>query len=206
VLPQVITLFSARAPACQIIVREGMKETLLPALSSGELDVGVCRIGNTKVPSDLIEELVYQDTMVIVSGRHHPLAARRRVDVSELIAGRWVLPPEDAEPYEDVVAVFKSLDMPIPQPKVKSASVALIRTLLSTEQDWLAVMPRDLFWTDLKQRRLKVLLEVPSARRRTIGLILRKRAGGVAKGEVVLFTECLKQVIAARIDGYLKSD
>jgi len=117
-----------------------------------------------------------------------------------------VLPPEDAEPYEDVVAVFQSLDMPIPQPKVKSASVALIRTLLSTEQDWLAVMPRDLFWTDLKQRRLKVLLEVPSARRRTIGLILRKRAGGVAKGEVVLFTECLKQVIAARIDGYLKSD
>lgn len=198
VLPQVITRFSERVPECHISVREGMKETLLPALSNGALDVVVCRIGNTPVPSDLVEELIYQDTMVIVSGPKHPLASRRRVRPDELAAGRWVLPPEDAEPYPDVVEVFQSLGLAIPVPRLQSASVALIRALLAGEQEWLAVMPRDLFWTDLKQRRLKILHELPSAKRRTIGLILRRRAGAALKREVGLFCECLKEVIAAR--------
>jgi DNA-binding transcriptional LysR family regulator len=201
VLPQVISRFSERIPECHISVREGMKETLLPALGHGDLDVVVCRIGNTPVPSDLVEEHIYQDTMVIVSGRNHPLAARRRVRPEELAAGRWVLPPEDAEPYQDVVEVFQSLGLQIPTPKDQSASVALNRTLLSSEQDWLAVMPRDLFWTDLHQRRLKVLHELPSAKRRTIGLILRRRAGPTPKREVGSFCECLKEVIGVRTDG-----
>jgi len=201
ILPQVITRFSDRVPECHISVREGMKETLLPALSRGDLDAVVCRIGNTQVPAELVEERIYQDTMVIVSGRGHPLATRRRVRPEDLAGGRWVLPPADAEPYQDVVEVFQSLGLPIPNPKVQSASVALIRALLSSEQDWLAVIPRDLFWTDLKERRVKILHELPSAKRRTIGLILRRRAGAALKREVGQFCECLKQVIAARTDG-----
>ena len=206
VLPQIILHFGTRMPECQVTVREGMKETLLPALSAGELDLVICRIGNSQITPDLTEELVYQDSMVIVAGRHHPaVKSRRRILAKELAAGRWLLPPEDSEPYLDAVKVFQALDLPIPVPKLKSASVALIRTLLLTGQDWLAVVPRDLFWTDIEERRLKILHEVPSSRGRTIGLILRRRPDVGVKSEVRLFRECLKEVVAVRSDAIIKS-
>jgi DNA-binding transcriptional LysR family regulator len=208
VLPQIISHFGKRMPDCQVTVREGMKETLLPALSAGELDLVVCRIGNTQITPDLTEEFIYQDSMVIVAGRHHPaVRSHRRIRVKELGTGRWLLPPEDSEPYSDAVKVFQALDVPIPIPKLKSDSVELIRTLLLTGQDWLAVVPRDLFWTDIEERRLRILHEVPSSGGRTIGLILRRRADGGVKSEVSLFRECLKEVVVgARSDAIIKSD
>jgi len=196
VLPQVLGRFGEREPACRIIVREGMKEELLPALGAGELDVVVCRIGNSELPPGLTEELVYYDSMVVLVGQHHRLATRRRVRPSDLHSGQWILPPRDAEPYKDVLATFNFLGIPIPSPKIETASVGLIRTLLLGAPNWIAIMPRDMFRNDIRARRLKVLCESPKSTHRAIGLVLRQRAGAVQKPRVDLFIECLLELVA----------
>jgi DNA-binding transcriptional LysR family regulator len=191
VLPQVIGRFGERAPTCQVIVREGMKEDLIPLLSNGELDVLVCRIGNTELPSGLVEELIYHDTMVVLAGHQHPLATRRRLQPSDLLAAQWILPPPDAEPYKDVAATFDFLGIGMPTPKIQTASVGLIRTLLLGDPHWLAIMPRDMFRSDIRARRLKVLSEAPKSTHRPMGLILRRSAASEQKPQLTLFIDSL---------------
>ncbi len=194
VLPQVIGRFGERAPTCQVIVREGMKEDLIPLLSNGELDVLVCRIGNSELPSGLVEELIYHDTMVVLAGHQHPLAARRRLQASDMLAAQWILPPPDAEPYKDVTATFDFLGIAMPTPKLQTASVGLIRSLLLGEPHWLAIMPRDMFRADIRARRLKVLSEAPKTTHRPMGLILRRRAASDQKPELTLFIDSLVEL------------
>lgn len=192
VLPEAIKRLSERMPACRITVREGLKETLLPALSSGALDVVACRIGNMELPSGLSERLIYHDAMAILAGRHYRVRPRKKIMAEDLKRGSWILPPPDAEPYRDVVATFESLGIPVPKPTVQSAAIELIRTLLHSDQNWLAMVPRDLFRMDLEAKRLKMIGNAPQALWRPMGLILRTRASGEER-QVACFIDCFTE-------------
>jgi DNA-binding transcriptional LysR family regulator len=192
VLPEAIKRMSERLPTCRITVREGLKETLLPALSSGALDVVACRIGNMELPAGLSERLIYHDAMAILAGRHYRAPSRKKITAEDLKDGSWILPPPDAEPYQDVIATFQSLRIPVPKPKVQSAAIELIRTLLHSDQNWLAMVPRDLFRMDLEAKRIKMLGNAPQALWRPMGLILRSRASGEER-QVAAFIDCFTE-------------
>lgn len=191
--PQALVRFAERVPGCRIVLREGPKENLLAAVAAGELDAIVCRIGNGDLSAGLAEEFVYHDALVVLASRDFPTFEPGVLSAADVQGGSWVLPPADTAPYQDVVAYLQALQLPIPAAKIETMSLMLIKELLLSGRDWVAVMPRDLFRTELRTRKLQIFGKYSESMRQPMGVVLRRRAGGAEASHVTLFIECLKE-------------
>ena len=195
-VPQALGRFAERVPGCRIILREGPKEILFPAVGAGELDAVVCRVGNKELPAGLTEEFIYRDALVILASQGYRTVAPGVLSAAEVQAGSWVLPPPDSAPYKDVVATFKALRLPMPTAKIETTSPMLIKDLLLSGHDWLAVMPRDLFRAEVRARQLRILGKTLESMLQPMGVVLRWRASTAEADHIALFIECLKQASA----------
>ena len=178
ILPMALDHFVKADAKCHIQVRMGHFDVLLPALARGELDIVLGRIGNSNLAEGLVEELLYHDSMVVLAGARHPLARKKKVSNADLLAARWILPHQDAEPWKDTEMMFHSFGMPVPIAAIESDSAEFIRTLLHSREQWLAVMPRDLFQLDLATRNVAIVREAPKALvRAAVGIWCTRRGG-----------------------------
>jgi DNA-binding transcriptional LysR family regulator len=193
-IPQALGRFAERVPGCRIVLREGPKDILFPAVGAGELDAVVCRVGNKELPAGLTEEFIYRDALVILASQGYRTVASGVLSAAEVRAGSWVLP--DSAPYKDVVATFKALRLPMPTAKIETTSPMLIKDLLLGGHDWLAVMPRDLFRAEVRARQLRILGKTSESMLQPMGVVLRCRASTAEADHIALFIECLKQVSA----------
>ena len=66
---------------------------------------------------------LFDETLCVVAGKSHPLAARKQLSWPELLRQRWVLPPADCYFYEFVQRSLAGLDMPMPRPVVEALSI-----------------------------------------------------------------------------------
>jgi len=73
----------------------------------------------------------------------------------------------------------------------------LIKELLLSGRDWLAVMPRELFVAELRARRLQMLGELSESMLQPMGVVVRRRTDSADARYVALFVECLRHVSTA---------
>lgn len=196
ILPMALDHFVKADAKCHIQVRMGHFDVLLPALARGELDIVLGRIGNSNLAEGLVEELLYHDSMVVLAGARHPLARKKKVSNADLLAARWILPHQDAEPWKDTEMMFHSFGMPVPIAAIESDSAEFIRTLLHSREQWLAVMPRDLFQLDLATRNVAIVREAPKALVRAVGLVRRRGGFGTEEHPLGSFMRILDIVVA----------
>ena len=92
-IPECVAIFMKRNPAVHMTVQELAADGVVSKVSSGELDLGIAYrpTGLTK----LVFEPLYNEEMVLVVGRHHPLYRRRRVRMVELHRQSMVLLPRE---------------------------------------------------------------------------------------------------------------
>jgi len=195
--PQALVRFAERVPGCRIVLREGPKDSLLAAVAAGELDAIVCRVGNNELTAGLTEEFVYHDALVVLAAREYPTVERGVLSAADVQSGSWVLPPPDTAPYQDVVACLQAHRLAIPAAKIETTSLMLIKELLLSGRDWLAVMPRDLFRAELRTRQLQIFGNDAESMLQPMGVVLRRRASGAEASHVAQFIECLKEVSTA---------
>lgn len=196
-IPQAFIRFEERLPGCRIVLQEGSKDALLSAARMGELDIVVCRIGDNDLPAGLSEELIYRDAFVVLAGRAYETVEPGRLSAADVQAGSWVLPPRGTSPYKDVVTTFHELGLPLPVAKIETTSLMLIKELLLSGHEWLAVVPRDLFRAELRARQLQILGKVSESTLQPMGVVVPRRASGIMSRHVTLFIECLKEVSAS---------
>src|SRR5665213_836254 len=174
ILPKALESLAQVDPLCRVQIQTTQFEVLLRTLARGELDLVLGRIGNAQLPDGLVEELLYHDAMVLLAGAHHRIARKKSVTNADLAAARWVLPPREAEPWQDTEAMFHSLGLSVPVASIESDSVELVRAILHSDQEWLAVMPRDLFRLDISAGKVVIVREAPKALVRPVGLVRRR--------------------------------
>ena len=199
ILPKALEHLTRTDPSCRVYVQTTQFDALLRTLARGELDLVLGRIGNFDLPEGLVEELLYHDSMVLLSGSHNRLARKKSVTNVDLAAARWVLPPRDAEPWRDTEAFFHSLGMSVPVASIESDSVELVRAILHSDEEWLALMPRDLFRLDISARKVVILREAPKALVRPVGVVRRRRGQGDQKHPFKTFREILNVVAAEHL-------
>jgi DNA-binding transcriptional LysR family regulator len=199
ILPRALENLALVDPSCQVYVQTTQFDLLLRSLARGELDLVLGRIGNSHLPEGLVEELLYHDAMVMLAGAHHRLARQRSVSNADLAASRWVLPPRDAEPRRDTEAVFHALGLSVPMASIESDSVELVRAILHSDEEWLALMPRDLFRLDVSGGRITIIREAPEALVRPVGLVRRRRGQGDQKHPFKTFRDILGVVAAEHL-------
>ncbi|MFW7348377.1 MAG: LysR substrate-binding domain-containing protein [Pigmentiphaga sp.] len=92
-IPECVAAFMALHPTVQMLVNELSADAIDSRLRNDELDLGIAYrpVG----PSELHFEALFDEEMVLVVSKSHPLAQRKRVRMVELNRQRMVLLPRE---------------------------------------------------------------------------------------------------------------
>lgn len=88
-----VAMLKRRSPEATVLVEEGDLTRLLPKLRLGEIDLFVGRLEPGYAAPDLVTEALYDEQMVVVVAREHPLVRKRSPNWTDLAQMPCVMPP-----------------------------------------------------------------------------------------------------------------
>jgi DNA-binding transcriptional LysR family regulator len=80
-----------KRPALSVEIVEDTSAQLLRLLDEGRLDLAVCRTSISQRPSLYDSIDVHDEQLAVVANVHHPLAAKKRIELADLASFRWVV-------------------------------------------------------------------------------------------------------------------
>jgi DNA-binding transcriptional LysR family regulator len=90
---------------------------------------------------DVKVEFLFEDDVVVVAGQQTRWARRRKIDLAELTAERWILGAPDTANYKDVTQAFRARGLAVPNIALESLSVPL-RAYLLASSDFITAVPK----------------------------------------------------------------
>ncbi|WP_254601837.1 LysR family transcriptional regulator [Cupriavidus taiwanensis] len=129
-VPRAIVSFQQAQPNVQIEVTEGVFNTLLERLERRDYDVIVGSIDARAYGPHLAHEVLFEDGIGVVVGRHHPLAGRQRIAWRDLFAFPWVMPPRETLMRTRLDTVLLERGAAGLQPRVETGSVLTLEAVL----------------------------------------------------------------------------
>jgi DNA-binding transcriptional LysR family regulator len=144
-LPDALARLRRRMPQVHVHLTEDTVPNLWRKIEAGELDAMVCRLPSLserqRLPEGVAHRTVGHDSLVLVCGRGHPVARRRKPSLARLREYDWVLPPEGSYRRLAIEQLFLRAGLRSPRPAITSMSFhANLR--LAAEGSLLAVAPR----------------------------------------------------------------
>jgi DNA-binding transcriptional LysR family regulator len=169
-VPRFIARLEEEATDVAVNVREGTMSTLLPALRAGDVDLVVGLLPERRLPAEFDSELLYEEPLVVVVRRGHPLTTVARLDWPMLSGYPMVLPPPSASTRSAIDSFTLEQGVTVPRRHVESISTFTNIGVLQFT-DSVGFLARDLARHFAAQGALQVLpLEVPNVTLR-IGLV-----------------------------------
>jgi len=138
-LPMAIARFHKERPASRVDIEEGPHAELIERLRDGRLDFLIGALRDPLPGPDVVQEALFDDRLVIVAGRGHPLAGTNAPGLDRLSAFPWVVARPGAPLLRVWRALFEDAGAPVPDAPVTCGSVMLIRGLLA-ESDFLTLL------------------------------------------------------------------
>lgn len=129
-LPRAVARFHALRPGARIEIEEGPHSELIERLRDGRLDFLVGALREPAPGPDVVQEALFDDRLVIVTGRDHPLAGRAP-DMAELGTFPWVVARPGAPLLRQWRSLFEDAGQTVPDAPVTCGSVIMIRGLLA---------------------------------------------------------------------------
>ena len=163
-LPVAIDILLADRPKVAIKISEGTNEVLMPALLSGEIDLVVGRLPSHRHRDKIKQEKLFEDRILAVVGKQHPLAQTGPVSFEQIKPFGWILPPLETSLRRQVDHFFISQQQYIPSLAIESVSYLTNRALLQS-RDLIGFMPAEVIAQDLENGNLSQLeWDVPFGR------------------------------------------
>jgi len=156
-LPQAIARLLEDRPKVAIKVVEGTNEVLIPALKSGEIDLIVGRLPSQRHRSDLQQVPLFDEKILVVVRRGHPLGTNSQLSFSDLKAYGWILPPVETTLRRQLDQFFIRQQQYIPTVAVESVSYLTNRAVLQAG-DFIGLMPAHVAAQDIASG---LLQEIP---------------------------------------------
>jgi len=144
-LPDALARLRRRLPQVHVHLTEDTVPNLWRQLEAGELDAIVGRLPTLsekqRLPTGVAHRTVGHESLVLVCGRGHPVARKRRPALARLREYDWVLPPEGSYTRLSIEQLFLRAGLRAPRAAITSMSFhANLR--LAAEGSLLAVAPR----------------------------------------------------------------
>ncbi len=137
-LPKALQPFRTRYPHVQLRVIEGIYPTLEGGLRDGSIDFYIGPEPSHPMPSDLLQEMLFDNTRMVLARRGHPLA--HATSLAELADAEWATTSITLHADEEMGALFRLHGLDAPHLALQSQSaLTLIVTLAYT--DLLAMVP-----------------------------------------------------------------
>ncbi len=126
IVPETLTRFLVSHPEVGVIVHDGLNDALFGALFAGKLDIAITARPTDMLGDDLEWRRLREDPVDIVAAPDHPLAARTRVPLADLVPYSWVVPPRPEPDRLNLDALFANAGLPKPKIAVETTSVVFL--------------------------------------------------------------------------------
>lgn len=138
-LPRAIAHVKQHHPMLKVVVREGLPDALRVDLTAGRVDLIIGRLGGPAAEG-FTREPLYEEHVRIVTGSHHPLAGKHRLDLHDLAGYPWILPGRATRLRDELEAYFTRHDFTPRPDQVEATSFLTVRQLL-IETEMVAALP-----------------------------------------------------------------
>jgi DNA-binding transcriptional LysR family regulator len=130
ILPDAIAKFHRTHPGVLIRVTEGPYDTLLFGLRRGEIDFLFGAMRHHLPVEDVIQDILFDDELVIVAGPDHPLAKRADPVFADTVGYPWVVTAPGTPARRQFDEFFARHAATPPDSVVETSSMILMRELL----------------------------------------------------------------------------
>jgi len=197
ILGKAINRTRLRAPELDFVVLEGVYDTMMRALRSGEADMLIGAIRQPPPVDDVTETYLFSDPYSIIARKGHPLEGRD-VSIADLAEYEWVAQREGTPVRKALNALFEGRDEG-PRVRIEAPSTLLMRSIL-LDSDALAVL-------SVRQVALEVRLglltplrfHVPAGR--AIGITMR--SDWLPSKTQLFFLKNFYEVLSEEIQGFV---
>jgi DNA-binding transcriptional LysR family regulator len=140
-LPMVIERLSDRYPKLVLHVAQLNPITLeIRELRERNVDLMIGRVAPAFTEDDLRVEILFRERLVVVAGTQSEWARQRKIELADLVSGKWILYPPRQLPTPLVEEAFRARGLDPPHARVLTYSFYLREKLLTT-RDYLSVVP-----------------------------------------------------------------
>ncbi|MBG6163324.1 DNA-binding transcriptional LysR family regulator [Labrenzia sp. EL_195] len=155
-LPLAIEKVMRERPNVAIKVVEGTNEILMPALRSGEIDLVVGRLPTHRHRSEIVQEKLYDERILAVTGPNHPLADQPDLSFEQLKPYGWIMPLVETSLRRQLDQFFIERDLYVPPMVFESVSYLTNRALMQS-QNLIGLMPAHVPEQDIELECLKAI-------------------------------------------------
>ena len=171
-LPRVLMWLQERYPSLDMVIHEGLYDSLAQEVSRGELDFALTNLPSDAPTFGLQMREVFRDRFVVCCGPNNPLVAQSKVHPADLLAWPWVTPPHHGMAWQRIVDLFAKVGCKPPHAVIQTDSAALITAML-TNGRFLTFVPRQLVIADLARGELIELATQEITVERAIAVVSR---------------------------------
>jgi DNA-binding transcriptional LysR family regulator len=148
-LPPVIADFARRHPGIALQVNQNPTLTMdLPELQERKLDFIIARLNKPldqdQFRDEVALELLFNDELVLVTGKASRWARRRKLSLADLADARWIQTSRGSWGDALVDEMFRAAKLPPPRAIVRTLSVNLRNHLIATGE-FVSAMPKSVF-------------------------------------------------------------
>ncbi len=148
-LPRAIERLLRDRPNVAVKIVEGTNEALMPALRSGEIDMVVGRLPSHRHRSKIEQEKFFDERVIVVAGKQHPLAQVGNVSFEQLMPFGWILPPAETTLRRQTDQFFVRHAQYHPKIVIESVSYLANRSLMRAH-DFIGLLPAPVAALDIE--------------------------------------------------------
>lgn len=177
-LPDALASVLDEHPYAKVHIMDGPYDEQLAALRHGRIDFILGALRDPTPTSDIQQEAVFTDPVVIVVRAGHPFAPGFDSEHDKLTPGQlatlaWVLPRQGTPARNQFEKFMTAKGLPPPDRVVECSSLVTARALI-LRSDYAALLSRQQVEADLALNRLKVMGPPLTGSARAIGITTRK--------------------------------
>jgi LysR family transcriptional regulator of abg operon len=162
ILPRAVARFQAKHPTIDVAIVQGQMRETLPGVRTGEIDCAFHSAPDDLAREDLAHRVLLRGQVpLIVARRDHPLAAKKRVTLKEVLEQPWMLPRQPDVLRSRFEAAFMRAGLEPPRPMIEYTSVMSVPRFLLANRQLVTFLLDTMIWPELKNRSL-VRLPVPA--------------------------------------------
>ena len=171
-VPATVALHRQR-PAARLRLMLNLNDALVAALRLGDIDLSINALPGV-IPPDLQALPLLEDALCLVVREHHPLLAKRRLRLADLVDAQWILPGPAVAARRNVEGRLAEAGLPPPRVTVEVSNTAggQLNRLIA-QSDLVSIMSESQLGTSLGEG----LAPLPMAEARftrMIGALTRK--------------------------------
>ena len=142
-LSAALKVLLGQQPRLSVLITEGTTDQLVGRMKARELD---CAIGRSYDgdAQGIVQETIYeQEPCLVVAARNQKRLSRGELDWAGLAGLDWILPPPNTPMRRLYNTIFVTAGVQPPMPIMETISVRSMETVLISESNAIAILPRD---------------------------------------------------------------